>query len=327
MKEPIRIFRGLDELDGEFRPAALSIGNFDGVHAGHRRIFRRVVELARLHGWKPSAMTFAPHPTRIVAPERAPRLLTSPDQRCALMADEGIVQALILPFGDEIARLTPEQFAREILVERLGVRAVLIGANFRFGHGQAGDPQSLAELGGKLGFIAEVVPAFSVRGRMISSSAIRRLVAEGSVALAGRLLERPHFLDGDVVSGRGIGSRLTVPTLNILPAGEVLPAPGVYVTRTLEIPGSRIWPSVTNIGFRPTFGGGDLSIETYLMVPLAAETPRRIRIEFLMRLREERKFPDAPSLKAQILRDARRAEIYFRRISRWIHRSTVVPRG
>src|SRR5574341_1030601 len=234
MRAGIRIYRGLDELDGGFGPCVLSIGNFDGVHAGHRRIFRRVTEVARTHGWKPSAMTFDPHPARIVAPHRAPRLLTTPEQRSALMAVEGIEQVLVLPFRNEIAHLTPEEFVREILVGKLGVRAVLVGDNFRFGHRQAGDTRMLQELGPRYGFLTEVIPAVSLRGRVVSSSEARRLIEAGNVALARRLLERPHFVEGEVVPGRGIGSSKTVPTLNLRSDAEVLPATGVYVTRTFD---------------------------------------------------------------------------------------------
>lgn len=314
----VRIHRSLEELDGGFGPSALSIGNFDGVHAGHRRILRRVVEMARENGWKPSALTFHPHPAKVVAPQRAPRLLTTPEQRCALMAEEGIEQVLVLPFVDEIARLTPEEFARDILAARLGAKAVLVGANFRFGHRQAGDTRMLEDLGRRHGFLTEVVPAVSLRRRAISSSEVRRLIVAGNVSLAVRLLERPHFLEGDVVAGRGIGTSETVPTLNLRTAAEVLPASGVYVTRTMDLAGGSVWPSVTNVGYRPTFDGADLSIESHLLVSLETERPLRIRVEFLRRLRPEFRFPDAESLKAQILRDVSRARAYFRRLDRWV---------
>jgi riboflavin kinase/FMN adenylyltransferase len=282
-----------------------------------RQIFRRVVELAHRHGWKPSALTFHPHPAKIVAPERAPRLLTTPEQRCRLMREEGVRQVLILPFGQDIARLTPEEFVRGILVARLNVRAALVGANFRFGHGQEGNPARLGELGNAYGFLTEVVPAFKARGRMISSSEIRRLIESGKVSLAGRLLLRPHFLEGEVTPGRGIGSVLTVPTLNLRTGGELIPANGVYITRTRDLDRDRTWPSVSNIGYRPTFGGSDLSVETFLLTPLDGGPPRRIRVEFLERLRDECKFPDSESLKGQILHDVQRAKVYFRRLERW----------
>ena len=300
----------------DFGPTALTIGNFDGVHAGHREILRRVVALARERGWKPSVLTFDPHPARIVAPDRAPRLLTTPEERARLMREEGIEQVLILPFTRELAGFSPERFVREIVVERLEARAVLVGDNFRFGHEHAGDTRLLAELGRRYGFLVEAVPAIRMRGRVVSSSEVRRLVEAGSVALAGRLLARPYALEGEVVPGHGIGSKQTVPTLNLAPAAEVMPARGVYVTRTSDSASGRRWISVTNIGTRPTFGGDSVTVETFLLDPLEGASPRVIRVEFLERLREERRFDDAAALKVQILRDVARARAYFRRVSR-----------
>ncbi len=312
-----RIYRSLERASGQLGPCALSIGNFDGVHVGHRQILRRVVALAHEHGWKPSAMTFDPHPARVVAPQRVPRLLTTPEERAALMASEGVEQILILPFTPEVARLAPEEFVREVLVERLSVRAVLVGSNFRFGYRHAGDTRRLEELGQKYGFATDVVPAVQLRGRVISSSEIRRLLESGDVARACRMLARPHRLEGDVISGQGIGSAQTVPTLNLRTGAEVLPAPGVYITRTRDLEGGRHWTSVTNVGFRPTFGGSGLSVETFLLEGLTGPPPRRIAVELLRRLRAERKFPSAESLKAQILRDVERARRYFRRLGRY----------
>ncbi len=300
----------------DFGPSALTIGNFDGVHAGHREILRRVVALARERGWKPSVLTFDPHPARIVAPERAPRLLTTPEERARLMREEGIEQVLILPFTRELAGFSPERFVREIVVDRLEARAVLVGDNFRFGHEHAGDTRLLAELGRRFGFQVEAVPAIRMRGRVVSSSEVRRLIEAGSVAVAARLLARPYALEGEVVSGQGIGSKQTVPTLNLAPAAEVMPARGVYVTRTTEARSGRDWTSVTNIGTRPTFGGDSVTVETFLLDPLEGASPRAIRVEFLRRLREERRFEDAAALKVQILRDVARAQGYFRRLSR-----------
>jgi len=296
----MRIFRSLEEARG-FGPCALTIGNFDGVHAGHRRILRRVAAVARRYGWRPAALTFDPHPAIVVAPERAPRLLTTPLERCALMGEEGIEQVLILPFTRELSRLSPEEFARGILRERLDARAVLVGENFRFGYRHAGDTGLLEQLGRRLGFSTEALPAVSLRGRVVSSSTIRRLIEAGSVSAAARLLERPYRLEGEVVAGRGVGGRQTVPTLNLAPC-------------------DRSWPSVTNVGHRPTFGGGDLSVETHLLEPPGGAAPRTIRVEFLRRLREERRFPNPAALREQILRDAERARTYFRRLARWSRR-------
>lgn len=312
MSKAIRIFRSLDEARPVFGPSALTIGNFDGVHAGHRRILRGVSALARQNGWNASVLTFDPHPARIVAPARAPRLMTTPVQRCRYMEQEGIRQVLILPFTEDLARMTPEDFVRQILVEALGTRAILVGENFRFGHRHAGNIHLLQELGPQYGFIVDVVPGVTLRRTLVSSSEIRRLVDAGDVSRAGRLLGRPFALEGNVVHGHGIGTRQTVPTLNLATTAEVLPAVGVYVTRTREIDG-RSWPSVTNVGYRPTFGGTELSIETFLLATLEGETPERIQVQFLRRLRDEKKFDSPEKLKTQILSDVSRAQAYFRR--------------
>ena len=317
MAADFRIFRSLEEATSAFGPCALTIGNFDGVHVGHRHILRRVREVAEENNWKASVMMFDPHPTRVVAPARAPLLMTTPEQRCQLMRAEGIVQALILPFNQAVAHLTPEEFVERVLVRGLDARAVLVGENFRFGHKQAGDTASLSALGRHFGFRTEVIPAVSCRGVVVSSSAVRRLVLAGDVSRAWRLLARPFALEGRVVPGHGIGSKKTVPTLNLDTNFEVLPAGGVYVTRTTDLDDARTWPSVTNIGFRPTFDGDQLSIESYLLEPLTGETPRRIGVEFLRRVRDERKFSDPESLKAQIMRDVARAQSYHRRLRKW----------
>jgi riboflavin kinase/FMN adenylyltransferase len=189
-----------------------------------------------------------------------------------------------------------------------------VGDNFRFGNRAAGDAETMEELGGEYSFSTEIVGAISWRGRVISSSEIRRLVQAGNVSLACRLLGRPYALEGRVVHGEGRGSKQTVPTLNLDTQAEVLPKTGVYVTRTRESNGPRNWPSITNIGQRPTFNGQGITIETYLLSSLDGEPPQEISVEFLRWVREERKFENAEALKAQILRDVGRAQAYFRRL-------------
>jgi riboflavin kinase/FMN adenylyltransferase len=235
------------------------------------------------------------------------------------MAEEGIEQVLILPFGWDIARLEPEEFVQNILVAKLGVRAVLVGSNFRFGHRHAGDTRRLAELGAACGILTEVIPAIRVRGCQISSSEIRRLVMAGNVTRAGRMLGRAYSLEGDIVPGLRIGSTQTVPTLNLKTDAEVVMPAGVYITRAHDVEDGRTWPAVTNVGSRPTFGGTEISVETHLLATLDGNAPRRIRVEFLRRVREERKFPGAESLKAQIARDVDRARRYFRLLERLLY--------
>jgi riboflavin kinase/FMN adenylyltransferase len=319
MKPPFRVFHSLEEAPADFGPSALTIGNFDGVHRGHRLILRRVREIGAQRNWRPSVLTFDPHPATVVAPARAPRLMTVPEQRCALMREEGIEQVLILPFTPEVARLTAEEFVEQVLVRKLGARAVVVGENFRFGHKQAGDTRLLRTLGDRLGFLTEVEAAVSCRGMRVSSSGLRHLVQAGAVSRAERLLGRPYALEGAVVSGRGVGAKETVPTLNLATRSEVLPKHGVYITRTADLEDGRSWESVTNIGYRPTFGDDDhLSIETFLLGPLEGQTPGSIRVEFLWRLREERKFESPEGLKTQILKDVARTQAYFRRAAKWM---------
>lgn len=318
----IRIYRELSEVPGDFGPCALTIGNFDGAHIGHRAIFRRVAQIARDQGWKASALTFDPHPAKVVAPQRAPKLLSTPEERCQWMAEEGIEQAVILPFTPEFSCLAPEEFVQQVLVDRLQVRELLIGWNFRFGRNQGGDTESLELFGKQFGFHVDVLQGVQYRGRPVSSSGIRKLLADGQVALANRMLGRPYSVTGAVVPGQGIGSKKTVPTLNLRTNADVLPGRGVYITRTVDADSGQSWPSVTNVGYRPTFKGDNLTVESHALTPLGDEDPKHLRVTFLKALREELTFPDAQSLKNQILKDIKRAKGYFRRVGKWVREAT-----
>ncbi len=316
----MRVARFLEEA-AEFGPTAVTIGNFDGVHAGHQRLVREVVAAARENGLQPAVLTFDPHPASVVAPGRVTRLLSTHGERCSILAREGIECVLILPFNAQVARWTPEEFAERVLAKALHARVVVVGDNFRFGHKQAGDTKVLGELGRRFGFETGVLAPVKLRGRIVSSSEIRKAVEEGNVALAGRLLGRPFALEGDVVPGHGIGSKQTVPTLNLRTTSQVLPREGVYVTRTRDLDRERCWNSITNVGRRPTFGGNELTIETFLLSPFEPPSPETIRVEFLRWVREERKFESPEALKAQIRRDVGRAQAFFRRVDGWVGKS------
>lgn len=307
-----RVFRSLAEVPSDFGPCALTIGNFDGVHAAHRSIMNRVAAIAHERGWRAAAMTFDPHPTAIVAPERRPQLLTGIDRRTELMRQAGLDEVLVLPFTPEVARLSAERFIREIVTERLDARAVVVGHNFHFGRGAAGDTAMLHELGQFYGFEVEICPAVRYRRHVVGSTQVRQFITHGDMMNAWRMLQRPFALEGTVVPGAGVGKQQTVPTLNLSEQTGLVPLAGVYVTRTRDLEDGREWRSVSNVGMRPTFGGDRLSIETFLLSPFDGRTPERIRVEFLYRLRDERKFENAEALKAQILRDARRAERFLR---------------
>jgi riboflavin kinase / FMN adenylyltransferase len=309
----MRIARGIEDAAG-FAPSVLTIGKFDGVHAGHAFLLREVCALARERNLSPSAMTFDPHPACVVAPEHAPRPLFSLAERCERIEAFGIEQLFILHFTAEVAQLSPEEFVARYVTGAMQARVVLVGENFRFGHKQAGGAATLQKLGESYGFETRIAAPVRCRGLVVSTSEIRHRIQEGEVAFAGRLLERPYSVSGEVVRGHGIGSAQTVPTLNLQTDAAVLPRNSVYITRTTDLDTGRRWNSITNVGTRPTFDNGALSIETFLLDPLEGPSPARIQIEFLRRLREERKFESAAALKKQILSDVARTKRYFERV-------------
>jgi riboflavin kinase / FMN adenylyltransferase len=309
----MEISRDLAALPPLLEGSVVTIGNFDGVHLAHARLLRRVVEAAR-GAMAPVAVTFDPHPIRILAPERAPRLLTSLPARTRLIEQQGIKLLVVLPFTRELARFSPEEFVSQILVARLHAASVVVGPNFRFGYRQAGDVHTLAELGRRGGFNVETFPSVQMRGQPVSSTRIRTLLSEGKVNAAARLLGRPFSNSGPIVSGFGIGHRHTVPTLNLSPIEEQLPAIGVYVTRTRL--GDASHESVTNVGRRPTFGEHDITVETYLLSLQGEVGEPQMTVEYLYRLREEIKFQNPALLKIQIQEDARRSLKFFRLLNR-----------
>lgn len=314
MTEPV-VVRSLAEAHEQIKACALAIGNFDGVHLGHQLLLATTVEEAQHRGLMPSVLTFDPHPTTIVAPERVPEQICGLEERIALLAKAGAAQILVLPFTADLARLSPREFLQQVLRDSLKTEVVIVGQNFRFGHRQAGDVAALQTVGPELGFDSRVVPPVVLRGEVVSSSAIRRYLRAGMIPKANRLLGRCFSIPGPVVSGFGIGSKQTVPTLNLRPIpGQVTPH-GVYISRTIDEPQGRTWHSITNIGNRPTFAGNEVTIETFLLSPFSEPTPDQIRVELLRFVREERSFADASALREQIMRDVGRANAYWRRIS------------
>ncbi len=315
-----RVFRSLEEAAGAFGPCAVTIGNFDGVHLGHRTLIRQTQQIARAHGWITGVLTFHPHPTSVVAPERAPQLICSLEERIRLLERAGAEHILVLPFTRQIAEMTPREFVTTVLDEALNTRAVVVGQNFRFGYKQLGDTAALAQFGAEFAFEPHFLAPITSRGELISSTAVRRHLQKGNVSRAGRLLGRCFSLSGEIVAGRGIGSKKTVPTLNMRPGPEIVPAQGIYITETQDLADDRRWHSVTSVGTNPTFGGRELTIETYLLSPFDGRDPKRICIGFRRWLREERTFLTAEALREEILRDVARAERYWRAAGRtqWI---------
>jgi riboflavin kinase/FMN adenylyltransferase len=298
------------------RSSVLAVGNFDGLHLGHQAILRATVERALETNAVSTALTFDPPPLKVLRPESAPPRISTNTQRIEWCSIMGLEAAVVMPFTIELSRLAPEDFVEQILVDQLRVATILVGENFRFGHRQAGNVKLLRKLGERLGFEVVIVPPVVFRGEIVSSTIIRREIAEGDVSHAGRLLGRPFVLTGDVVSGTGTGSKFTFPTLNLTPEQELLPARGVYLTRTCFPGESRSHRSVTNIGIRPTFNGNALTVETHLL-DFRGEIPaKRMEVRFWKRLRQEKKFSGAAELREQIARDIDSANRFFNRLRR-----------
>jgi riboflavin kinase/FMN adenylyltransferase len=293
------------------RRSVLTIGNFDGLHLGHQAILRATVERALETKAVSTALTFDPPPRKVLRPESAPQRLSTNTQRIEWFSQAGLEAAVVMPFTMELAALAPEDFVEQILIAELRVAVVLVGENFLFGHRQSGNVKLLRELGERLGFEVVMIPPVVYRGKVVSSTLIRRAVADGNVSYAGRLLGRPFVLTGDVVSGTGTGSKFTFPTLNLAAEQELMPGRGVYVTRTAFPGDPRSYRSVTNVGMRPTFNGSALTVETHLL-DFRGEIPaKRIEVRFWDRLREEKKFSGPEELRLQIARDIDRANRFF----------------
>ncbi|HUX67066.1 MAG TPA: riboflavin biosynthesis protein RibF [Terriglobales bacterium] len=296
------------------RATVATVGNFDGVHRAHRQLLAAVRREAEQEGALAAAVSFEPHPSRILQPAAAPPLITPGAERIRQLATTGIEALLLLPFSRELSLWSAREFAERVLVRGLRARAVHEGENFRFGHRHLGTVATLAELGREFGFAVRVQARVEARGEVVSSSRIRELVAAGAVERARALLGRAFAVRGPVAAGRGVGRQLTVPTLNLSPYQELLPAAGVYCT-CLRLGGE--WrAALTNVGMRPTFGpGGPLTVETHVLHPppagLEAQPGDEMEIAFLRRWRAERRFEAPAALRAQIERDLAFAERYF----------------
>jgi riboflavin kinase / FMN adenylyltransferase len=309
--DALQIFHKLDDIPAGFGPTLVSVGNFDGVHRAHAHVLREIVSRAHASGAKAVAVTFEPHPARILRPESELKLLTPTPEKLRLLEDTGIDAVLLLPFGRDLSLMTPRQFAERILKQKLKAREVHEGYNFRFGHKAVGDVKMLTEFGHEMGFEVKVYSEMSVRRESVSSSQIRRLLTEGRVSRARHLLTRPFGILGTPGRGRGYGSKYTVPTINLARYEELVPKDGVYITWTRV--GNERFDSVTNVGNRPTFGAELFAIETHLLnfhpIELTPET--EVEICFLDRLRDEIKFPSVNALREQIAHDVKKARRYF----------------
>jgi len=308
----LQVFHAVAEIPPGFGPTVAAIGNFDGVHLGHQQILSAVAREAHEKRARAVAITFDPHPEQFLRPPQAPLLLTPLAERLRLLALTGIDAVLVLPFNTALAELSASEFVRAILVDALDIRTLHEGGNFRFGRRAEADVAELKSFGAEFGFAVHIHPPVTVRGLEVSSSAIREYVAAGDLKRARWMLGRPFDVRSTQARGRGIGTRLLVPTVNLAAYDGLLPAFGVYVTRLTV--GERRFQAVTNVGNRPTFGAASFAVESHILdfepIELTEATP--IDLEFLLRLRGEIQWPTPEALKAQIFRDVAKAKRYFR---------------
>ncbi len=307
----MKIFHGTDNAKIS-RPTVLTLGVFDGLHLGHQRIMQTVVERAKDVNAVPTAITFDPHPRAVLFPENTPPLLQTLDQRLAAFEVLGIEQAIVVRFNEDFAAQDAGGFLRNIVHDRLHAKEVYLGKGFAFGKNRGGNIELLRRMSAERGFFADEVPEVCLRNQRISSSRIRRLLADGKINLARRMLGRPYGVEGTIIHGAERGRTIGFPTANLKPKNRVIPRFGVYATATL-IDGN--WrKSITNIGVRPTFETEvEPSIETFIFDYAGDLYGDVLRVRFLHRIRDERKFNGLEDLKAQIAKDSDRAASYFRR--------------
>jgi riboflavin kinase / FMN adenylyltransferase len=307
----MKIFHGTENANIS-RPMVLTLGVFDGLHLGHQRIMQTVVERARAIEAVPTVITFDPHPRAVLHPESAPPLLQTLDQRLAAFSVLGVEQAIVIRFNREFASIDAETFLRETIYERLHAREVYLGKGFAFGKNRGGNIELLKQMSNELGFFADEVSEVRLHGTRISSSEIRRHLAEGEINRARRMLGRPYGVEGKIIHGAQRGRTIGFPTANLRPHNRVIPKFGVYATANLIDDQWR--RGITNVGVRPTFEREAApSIETYVFDFDGDLYGDVLRVRFLHRIRDERKFGGIEELKAQIQRDTRRALNYFSR--------------
>ncbi|OGW37559.1 MAG: riboflavin biosynthesis protein RibF [Nitrospirae bacterium RBG_13_39_12] len=298
----MEIIRGLEKLNKNYPNTVLTIGNFDGVHLGHRKILLEVIKKARaIHGTS-MAITFEPHPMKVLAPERELRILTTFEEKAKLIADTGINVLLCVNFNRKFANLLPDEFIEDVLVKKIRAREIIVGANYSFGKNKQGTVDLLRRRGKKHGFSVKVMRHAKINSDIVSSSKIRSLLSKGNASEVSTFLGRAYSIEGRVIKGKGRGKKLlNIPTANITTPVEIAPKEGVYAVRVGF--NNSVLEGVANIGKNPTFGNAEVSYEVHLFNFSRDILGKMIRIYFIDRIRGERQFPDPFSLEKQIRTD------------------------
>ncbi|MCX7973608.1 MAG: bifunctional riboflavin kinase/FAD synthetase [Candidatus Aminicenantes bacterium] len=303
----MKIFNSFKEEGLSLGPVAVAIGNFDGLHLGHKKIIEVLTEQARKLKLTSLVLTFSPHPEKILG-QKPIKMIQTLNQRLQGLKEMGVESTLVVPFNDHFFRLRASQFIEDILIKKLQAKLVVVGQDFRFGYGRRGDPTDLATLGAKFGLKVEIVDPVIINGKVVSSSLIRQLLEKGQVDLAAVYLGRAYEIEGRVIKGDSRGKLLGLPTANIESNNEILP-PGVFISQSQVE--KEIFPSVTNIGQRPTFGSFTQIIESHLLDYQGNLYDRFIKTRLFKKIRDEKKFPDVESLRQQILKDIEHARLFW----------------
>jgi riboflavin kinase/FMN adenylyltransferase len=307
----MNIIVDLKALKKPIRNPVLTIGNFDGVHKGHLALFEKVKERARAIAGQSAVMTFEPHPIKFLKSENGPPLITPIEQKLRLIWKAGIDVIFCIPFTRQFSSISAQSFVRNILVDKIGVKEVIVGYDYTFGHKREGNITLLRELGAKLGFKVHLVEPILINQTLVSSTSIRELVRNGNLSEAKELLGRDYQIAGTVIKGQDRGGKLLgYPTANLKLIDELIPKKGVYAARVIL--DDKTYDGVTNIGYNPTFGDNALSIETHLLDFSGNLVGRIIRLNFLQRLRDEKRFNDIHELSNQIAQDIHQARKIFR---------------
>jgi riboflavin kinase/FMN adenylyltransferase len=302
----MEVFDGIENVRRSLRNPVLTIGNFDGVHRGHQVLFRKAREWAETLTGESVVLTFHPHPLQILAPGQAPLFITPHERKLELIALCGIDVALVVPFSKQFARMSALDFVKVLLVDKIGAKAIIVGEDYRFGYSREGDIDFLRRMGDEYGFRVETVSGVQMDGTVVSSTLIRQFIQEGDLREANRLLGRPYEIAGVVIPGHQRGGRLLgFPTANISLSGQAPPKPGVYVVE-VKI-GDGTYGGAANVGYNPTFGGNELSVEVFVFDFDENIYEKFIRVYFIERLRDEKRFSGPEELTVQIRKDVEKA--------------------